>query len=153
MTYEEARHRVERGTACGQYTSAQARRLQAEIGLLQRNNLPLSDWGQLEAFGRTSDWADSFSSWVRRRSRARALRHPRRVAVLLQPRAETRCMATLTPCEVLPTSPSWSHSIAAAVAVTRLTEQAYHVTGFWDNAVNFTSTNVNGVQSKFNGSV
>jgi hypothetical protein len=89
MTHQEARRKVERGMACGRYPSVQARRLQAEISLLERNNLPLSDWGQLEALGRTSDWADSFASWVRRRSRARALGRRRRMVVLPQPHAET----------------------------------------------------------------
>jgi peptide/nickel transport system substrate-binding protein len=34
-----------------------------------------------------------------------------------------------------------------------LTGQVYYVTWLWDNTVNFTSKNVQGVQNKFNGSV
>ena len=33
-----------------------------------------------------------------------------------------------------------------------LTGQVYYVIWLWDNEVNYTSTNVNGVQSSFNGS-
>jgi hypothetical protein len=70
MTYEEARHRVERGVAWGKYT---ARRLKAEIQLLDRTSLPVPDWRQVEALARGSDWADRLAHRVRGRSYARAL--------------------------------------------------------------------------------
>jgi hypothetical protein len=73
MTYEEARHRVERWVAWGKYTGVQARRLKAEIQLLDRNSLPVLDWRQVEALARGSDWADRLAHRVRGRSYARAL--------------------------------------------------------------------------------
>jgi peptide/nickel transport system substrate-binding protein len=64
-------------------------------------------------------------------------------------------------------NPAFNARISSAVSITDpakraqvygqldrdLTGQVYYVTWLWDNTVNFTSTNVRGVQSKFNGSV
>jgi hypothetical protein len=58
MTYDEARRDVECGVIGGRYTRTQARRLRAAIRVLERYDIAIPIWAQLEDLTRDADWAE-----------------------------------------------------------------------------------------------
>jgi hypothetical protein len=58
MTYDEARREVEQGVIGGKYTRTQARRLRAAIRVLERYDIPIPIWRQLEVLTLDADWAE-----------------------------------------------------------------------------------------------
>jgi hypothetical protein len=58
MTYDEARREVEQGVIGGRYTRTQARRLRAAIRVLERYDIAIPVWGQVEELTRDADWTE-----------------------------------------------------------------------------------------------